>query len=326
MSSFGEELKRERELRQITLREISESTKINLRYLEALERNDFTHLPGGVFNKGFVRAFAEHIGVDAEAMVNAYLLEEKSQREERNEALSPAVFRPAQDTSPTEPPGKNKADEDKPDWDGWRRLARIALTGVAIGLLGVLLALLAIQLGTGAGQEEPASVAAPEKESLREHPPSKKPGQEESTDPAAPADTPATETASSGIPLGGSSPERKPPPVKPEPVKRPPPNRVRTEPAPSREPPPMRVALRRATQGRLNCDNRRIEILDGMAPGTEIVFHCRDRLLIDVRDGGALLLERGNSDPVPVGDDGVPVRGLRVTPWPKPEPPRTGRE
>ncbi|HEX5045371.1 MAG TPA: helix-turn-helix transcriptional regulator [Candidatus Polarisedimenticolaceae bacterium] len=81
MSSFGEELKRERELRQISLREVSEATKINLRYLEALEQNDFRHLPGGVFNKGFVRAYAEYIGVDPEAMVNAYLLEERAQEE-----------------------------------------------------------------------------------------------------------------------------------------------------------------------------------------------------------------------------------------------------
>ena len=79
MSSFGEELKRERELRQISLREVSEATKINLRYLEALEQNDFRHLPGGVFNKGFVRAYSEYIGVDPEAMVNAYLLEERAQ-------------------------------------------------------------------------------------------------------------------------------------------------------------------------------------------------------------------------------------------------------
>ena len=79
MSSFGETLKRERELRQISLREIAEATKINLRYLDALERNDFRHLPGGVFNKGFVRAFAQFIGVDADSMVMAYLEEEQRQ-------------------------------------------------------------------------------------------------------------------------------------------------------------------------------------------------------------------------------------------------------
>jgi cytoskeletal protein RodZ len=94
MSSFGETLRRERELRQITLREISEATKVNLRYLEALERNDFRHLPGGVFNKGFIRAYAQYIGVDAEAMVNAYLEEESRQRlkeeERRRESFARA--------------------------------------------------------------------------------------------------------------------------------------------------------------------------------------------------------------------------------------------
>lgn len=80
MSSFGETLKRERELRQISLREIAEATKINLRYLDALERDDFRHLPGGVFNKGFVRAYAQFIGIDPETMVTAYLEEDGRQR------------------------------------------------------------------------------------------------------------------------------------------------------------------------------------------------------------------------------------------------------
>jgi cytoskeleton protein RodZ len=94
MSSFGESLRRERELRQISLREISEATKINLRYLDALERDDFRHLPGGVFNKGFVRAYAQFIGIDPESMVTAYL-EEEGRQEARaartNGAPAPAV-------------------------------------------------------------------------------------------------------------------------------------------------------------------------------------------------------------------------------------------
>ena len=75
MASFGEELRRQRELRGIGLREISDSTKINIRFLEALEKNEFTHLPGGQFNKGFIRAYARHIGVDAEELVDSYLME-----------------------------------------------------------------------------------------------------------------------------------------------------------------------------------------------------------------------------------------------------------
>jgi len=77
--TFGEELRRERELRQISLREIAHATKIDLRRLEALEQNDFSRLPGGLYNRGFVRAYCDHIGLDAESMVNAYLLEERSQ-------------------------------------------------------------------------------------------------------------------------------------------------------------------------------------------------------------------------------------------------------
>jgi len=77
--SFGEELRRERELRQISLREISNATKIDVARLEALERNDFSCLPGGLYNRGYVRAYCEHIGIDSESMVNAYLLEAQTQ-------------------------------------------------------------------------------------------------------------------------------------------------------------------------------------------------------------------------------------------------------
>ena len=75
MASFGETLKRERELREISLRQIAEATKINIRYLEALEENRFDVLPGGLFNKGFIRAYSTFIGIDSEAMVNSYLQE-----------------------------------------------------------------------------------------------------------------------------------------------------------------------------------------------------------------------------------------------------------
>lgn len=89
MSSFGETLRRERELRQISLREIAEATKINLRYLDALEHDDFRHLPGGVFNKGFVRAYAQFIGIDPESMVMAYLEEDGRQQARTGGAAPP---------------------------------------------------------------------------------------------------------------------------------------------------------------------------------------------------------------------------------------------
>jgi len=72
MVSLGEELKREREFREISLREISDATKINLRMLEAIEGNDFKALPGGIFNRNFIRAYAEFIGLDPEIAVRKY--------------------------------------------------------------------------------------------------------------------------------------------------------------------------------------------------------------------------------------------------------------
>jgi cytoskeleton protein RodZ len=72
MSAFGERLRREREMRGVTLDEISESTKISRRHLESLEREDFDSLPGGIFNKGFVRAYARFLGLDEDQAVADY--------------------------------------------------------------------------------------------------------------------------------------------------------------------------------------------------------------------------------------------------------------
>lgn len=72
MGVFGDRLRREREMRGITLDEITESTKISRRHLEALEGEHFDQLPGGVFNKGFVRAYARFLGIDEDQSVADY--------------------------------------------------------------------------------------------------------------------------------------------------------------------------------------------------------------------------------------------------------------
>jgi hypothetical protein len=72
LASFGEELRREREIRGISLKEISDATKISKRFLEALERNDHRTLPAPVFTRGFVREYARYVGLNAEEMVNRY--------------------------------------------------------------------------------------------------------------------------------------------------------------------------------------------------------------------------------------------------------------
>lgn len=73
VASFGERLKREREKRGMTLEEVSGVTKISARNLKALELEKFDQLPGGIFNRGFVRAYAKHLGLDEEQVVADYL-------------------------------------------------------------------------------------------------------------------------------------------------------------------------------------------------------------------------------------------------------------
>jgi cytoskeletal protein RodZ len=73
VGAFGEKFRKQRELRGIELDAISNTTKISTRMLRALEDEHFDQLPGGVFNKGFVRAYARQIGLNEEEAVADYL-------------------------------------------------------------------------------------------------------------------------------------------------------------------------------------------------------------------------------------------------------------
>ena len=64
-TDFGGMLKQLREARGVALRDIADSTKISVSALEALERNDVSRLPGGIFRRGIIRAYAETIHAEA---------------------------------------------------------------------------------------------------------------------------------------------------------------------------------------------------------------------------------------------------------------------
>jgi cytoskeletal protein RodZ len=72
LATFGEELRREREIRGISLKEIADATKISKRFLEAIERNDHKTLPAPVFTRGFIRQYARYLGLNADEIVNRY--------------------------------------------------------------------------------------------------------------------------------------------------------------------------------------------------------------------------------------------------------------
>jgi cytoskeleton protein RodZ len=73
VGAFGERLRREREMRGISLEEIVATTKIGRRLLLALEEEQFDLLPGGIFNKAYVRAYAKCVGMDEDEAVAQYL-------------------------------------------------------------------------------------------------------------------------------------------------------------------------------------------------------------------------------------------------------------
>jgi cytoskeleton protein RodZ len=73
--SLGEFLRRERELRHISLDDVAERTKISRRYLAAIEEGQYDRLPGEAFIRGFIRAYAQSVGLDPEDALLLYTQE-----------------------------------------------------------------------------------------------------------------------------------------------------------------------------------------------------------------------------------------------------------
>jgi len=71
--SFGARLRQRRERQQIALTTIAEQTKIKLSLLEALERDDVSHWPAGIFRRAFIRAYAHAIGLEPDVVVGEFL-------------------------------------------------------------------------------------------------------------------------------------------------------------------------------------------------------------------------------------------------------------
>src|SRR5947209_13558017 len=72
-SGIGQMLRDARERRGISLREIANATKISVAVLEALERNDISKLPGGIFGRAFVRSYAVEVGLDPETTIQSFI-------------------------------------------------------------------------------------------------------------------------------------------------------------------------------------------------------------------------------------------------------------
>jgi cytoskeletal protein RodZ len=94
VQDLASKLRRAREQSGVTLREIADATKLSTRTLAALETNRIEQLPGGIYRRAIVRAYASHVGLDPEATLQEFL------RDHPDEVPSWAELMPAASQTP----------------------------------------------------------------------------------------------------------------------------------------------------------------------------------------------------------------------------------
>jgi cytoskeleton protein RodZ len=107
MPTLGEELRHRREQRGVTLAEIAEATRIGTRFLKAIETDNFSILPGGIFTRSFIRAFAKHVGMNEDEAISLYLqqvAEPTAEPHEVQPVLSTKRAAPAEKSKRQPPP------------------------------------------------------------------------------------------------------------------------------------------------------------------------------------------------------------------------------
>lgn len=335
MASFGEELRRERELRDISLKEIAEATKISIKFLEALEQNHFDLLPGGIFNRGFIRAYARFIGVDGEEMVNAYLHEVSHRqahqghvgRAENPAAPPPSEALPGQTSDPAvrlearrrarEASAESKI-EARPDIRLERRLVpRGRVPGTVEGRTSVALwALVVLAFLVGAGVLTMSLM-----DQAGTGPSVKSDPQPAGTATAQPPPTPplvagvAEGLQAAAVEPGGVAPSQQAetPPVNgsaaaPDPNALPP---VPTQPIiPERQ---LRIVATETTRVRVECADKMF-LDQELWPGQTKTLTCTEPVLLSADNAGAVQYSIDDSPARLLGGVGEKVEGLVVAP------------
>jgi cytoskeletal protein RodZ len=181
---IGSKLRAARERRGMSLRQIADRTKIAVAVLEALERNDISRLPGGIFSRAFVRSYAQEVGLDPETTIQDFIVQFP------------------QDSVTAGHPRAGQS-EDVELFESDRRMASSALwiLLVSIPLVGGVLYFTISDRGTGAAADRPAAPQATAPELPRRI---KTPGESAPAPPAA-ADA-ANPSAARAVPPAGGVP------------------------------------------------------------------------------------------------------------------------
>jgi cytoskeleton protein RodZ len=183
MDDFGGKLRQARERRGISLRQIAASTKISAAALEALERNDISKLPGGIFSRAFVRSYATEVGLDPDDTVREFLERFNQEPAPTAEAVAAAI-----------------PEEEREFKERQRKAAKIAIAGAAVIVLILAALVMAYRARAAARAREQEPIAkdstpasAPETPAAAPAPPQPLPAVE--TPPPQPAQTKAAPVA-----------------------------------------------------------------------------------------------------------------------------------
>src|SRR3977135_1662809 len=90
MPTLGEELRHKRDQRGISLADIAEATRIGTRFLKAIETDNFSILPGGIFTRSFIRAYAKHVHMNEDEAIAQYK-QQIAEPSAENTAVQPAL-------------------------------------------------------------------------------------------------------------------------------------------------------------------------------------------------------------------------------------------
>ena len=264
-------------MRGISLEEIAEATKIGTRSLQALETEDFDKLPGGIFNKGFVRAYAKYLGIDEEQAVSDYLAAIGESREEDKPVETLKAVAAA----------KQAAAEAEGQPTG-------SLSG-AIGVAAIALLLIAIA-GVGGWQYLRSRAAAA---------PAPPPSSRAAARPVNPTEAPAAAVApETAPPVTASAKPAETKTAAPSPA--PPPKAAKTVAAGSSAAAvPFELLIRAKEDSWMSIVADGKEVMSGtLKATTETSVKARDRVILKVGNAGGVEISHNGKPVAPIGDPG----------------------
>lgn len=289
MLEFGASFKKARESKNVSLDKIAVETRISSRFLVAIENEQFELLPGGIFNRGFIRTYAERLGLDPEEAITAY--------EKLSQPVEPDPVRQEA------PPSRGKTTKVP--------LYITAVVGLAILIGGYYIATRSSEPNRVAVSPPAAAPVAPK--------PDPAPVSEEAAEPETETTTVATSTAAAATPAPLPTPSAAPASSGPTPPKAAtPPTPVPQAPqtavsqSAANAPVVIEVEVREESWFKLSSDGAVVVVSEILPAGTVRRYTANTSMDVSIGNAGGVTL-RVNGQPVSSLGKSGQVREMMIT-------------